>query len=160
MNAERKTLGISREATPKADVKVGFAATGARLEKLKERARSQRRSPSPAQEALWKQLSGSRLGGVKFTRQTIVGSVIVDFACPARWVVVMISPEDANAEVDALQDKKLSDVGVRVLRFAESEVLADLEPVVKTIAAEVNKPFDKRAAARRNAAPRFEGAEG
>ena len=54
---------------------------------------------------------------------------------------------------------KLTDVGVRVLRFAEADVLADLEIVVRAITAEVNKPFDKRAA-RRQAAPRFEGAEG
>ena len=164
MTTERRTLGVSRAPAAKSDVKSSFAATGARLDRLKERAREARRSPTPAQDALWEQLSGSRLGGVKFSRQTIVGSVIVDFACPSRWIVLMISPEGANAEFDALQDKKLTDVGVRVLRFAESEVIEEIDAVLKTISTEVNKPFDKRSARRNAAAPKFahadEGAEG
>lgn len=154
---ERKTLGVSQASTPKADPKAGFAATGARLDKLKERARLQRRAPTPAQEALWDQLSGSRLGGIKFTRQAIVGSVLVDFACPARWLVIAISPEGASAEVDALQDKKLTAVGLRVMRFPEAQVLADIDAVTKAISVEVNKPFSKpgarREAPRRDSAP-------
>ncbi|MEW9854861.1 endonuclease domain-containing protein [Novosphingobium sp. M1R2S20] len=161
---ERKTLGISQASTPKADPKASFAATGARLDKLKVRAREARRAPTLAQQALWEQLSGSRLGGVRFLRQSIVGSVIVDFACPSRWIAVVLSPEGANPEVDALQDKKLTDVGVRVLRFAESDVLDDADAVVRAILTEVNKPFDKRAARRSAGAPQFahadEGAEG
>ncbi|VWX53648.1 endonuclease domain-containing protein [Novosphingobium sp. 9U] len=153
MTAERKTLGISA-ATSTRPAKANFALTGARLEKLKERARDQRRSPTLAQAALWAQLSGSKLGGVKFTRQFVLGSVLVDFACPSRWIAVLISPEGANAEVDALQDKKLTDVGVRVLRFAEEQVLNAIGTVVKAITVEVNKPFDKRTA-RRNAGQLF-----
>ncbi|MCJ2187461.1 endonuclease domain-containing protein [Novosphingobium beihaiensis] len=163
MTAARKTLGISRAAAPKADARAGFNVTGARLETLKERAREQRRHPTEAQKALWAELSGSRLGGVRFMRQSVVGSVIADFACPSRWIVVSLSPEGANPEVDALQDKKLTDVGIRVLRFGEADVLADTDAVVKAINAEVNQPFDKRAARRGPAAnapvPTFEDAE-
>lgn len=158
MATERKTLGVSQLSTPKSDPKASFAATGARLDKLKERARLQRRAPTPAQEALWGKLGASRLGGIKFTRQAVVGSTVVDFACPSRWLVVVISPEGASAEVDALQDKKLTDVGVRVLRFAEAQVLEDLEAVTKAISVEVNKPFSKpggrRDAPRRDAPAR------
>lgn len=148
MTALRKTLGVSLAAAPKQDATAGFAVTGARLERLKERAREQRRNPTEAQQALWAELSGAKLGGVKFTRQAVVGSSVVDFACPSRWIVVSISPLDANPEVDSLQDKKLADVGVRVLRFTEDMVLGRLDEVVKTINAEVNKPFDKRKARR------------
>lgn len=158
--SERKTLGISRAAESKADARTGFAITGPRLERLKERAREQRRHPTEAQKALWTELSGSKLGGVKFQRQAVIGSSVVDFACPSRWVVISLSPEGANAEVDELQDKKLTDVGIRVLRFGEAEVLADVETVVKTINTELNKPFDKRAARRGTPAPTFESAEG
>jgi very-short-patch-repair endonuclease len=161
VTAERKTLGISTASSAKQ--RGGFALTGARYEKLKERARDQRRSPTPAQAALWAQLSGSKLGGVKFTRQFVLGSALVDFACPSRWIAIAISPEGANPQVDELQDKKLTDVGVRVLRFAEAQVLEDIETVVKAIGAEVNNPFDKRTA-RRNAGQLFaqgeQGAEG
>ena len=164
MTAARKTLGVSKVTAPKADARASFNVTGARLETLKERAREQRRHPNEAQTALWTELSGSKLGGVKFTRQTVVGSAIVDFACPSRWIVVSLSPEGANPEVEALQDRKLADVGIRVLRFSEAEVLADAGQVVRAINAAVNQPFDKRAARRSpvaNApAPTFESAEG
>ena len=159
MTAARKTLGISRTVEPKADARAGFAATGARLERLKERAREQRRHPTDAQKALWAELSGSKLGGVKFTRQAVVGSSVVDFACPSRWIVVSLSGESANPEVDTLQDRKLKEVGIRVLRFSEAEVFADVEAVVRTINAEVNKPFDRRAV-RTQLAPPMESAEG
>ena len=51
MTAARKTLGVSRDTAPKADARATFALTGARLERLKERARDQRRHPTPAQQA-------------------------------------------------------------------------------------------------------------
>jgi len=158
--SERRTLGISRAAKDGARPDVSnFNVTGARLERLKERARQQRRNPTDAQKALWTALSGSGLGGVKFTRQAVVGSSVVDFACSSRWIVVSISAIDANPEVDALQDRKLADVGIRVLRFTEDMVLHRLEDVVQTINAEVNKPFDKRRA-RARFAPGMESAEG
>ncbi|MFC0203662.1 endonuclease domain-containing protein [Novosphingobium soli] len=149
MTAARKTLGISRAESAPKDVKASFALTGARLETLKERARDQRRNPTEAQKALWAQLSGSKLGGVKFIRQSVVGSTIVDFACPSRWIVVQISAEDSNPDVNELQDRKLIEVGIRVLRFSEEEVIGNVDTVVRDINAELNVPFDKRSARRK-----------
>ncbi len=164
MTAARKTLGISKDAAPKADAKASFNVTGARLETLKERAKEMRRNPSEAQKALWAELAGSKLGGVKFMRHSVVGSTIVDFACPSRWIVVQLSPEDSNPDVNELQDRKLIEVGIRVLRFSEDEVLDRIEGVVREITTELNVPFDKRSARRKagaTATPRFdEGAEG
>lgn len=164
MTAARKTLGISKAAAPKTDAKASFNVTGARLETLKERAKDMRRNPSDAQKALWAELSGSKLGGVKFTRQSVVGSTIVDFACPSRWIVVQISGEDSNPDVSELQDRKLIEVGIRVLRFSENEVLDRIDSVVREINAELNVPFDKRSARKKAGAaitPRFEeSAEG
>lgn len=146
MTAARKTLGISRAESAPKDAKASFALTGARLETLKDRAREQRRHPTEAQKALWAQLSGSKLGGVKFIRQSVVGSTIVDFACPSRWIVVQISAEDSNADVNELQDRKLIEVGIRVLRFSEEEVLSNVDTVIREINSELNVPFDKRSA--------------
>ncbi len=145
MTAARKTLGISRaESAPKADVKATFAVTGARLETLKERAKDKRRNPTEAQKVLWEKLSGSKLGGIKFIRQSIVGSAIVDFACPSRWIVIQLSAEDSNPDVNELQDRKLTEVGIRVLRFSEEEVVANVDAVIREINVELAVPFDKR----------------
>jgi len=146
MTTARKTLGVRTDAAPKADARATFAVTGARLETLKERAKDQRRNPTDAQKALWAELSGSRLNGVKFARQTVVGSAIVDFACPSRWIVIQLSSEDANPDVSELQDRKLTEVGVRVLRFSEEEVLGRIDNVVREINTELAVPFDKRSA--------------
>ena len=114
-----------------------------RLERLKERARTLRRESREAETVLWGQISGARLGGIKFTRKAVVGSVIVDFACPSRWVVVSLSGAEANPELDALQDRKLTEAGIRVLRFADAEVLTELDRVTKDISTLVNTPFDR-----------------
>ena len=112
-----------------------------RLERLKERARTLRRESREAETVLWGQISGARLGGIKFTRKAVVGSVIVDFACPSRWVVVSLSGAEANPELDALQDRKLIEAGIRVLRYSDDEVLTDLDRVTKDISMIVNTPF-------------------
>jgi len=161
MTTARKTLGVRTDAAPKADVRANFALTGARLETLKERAKDQRRNPSDAQKALWAELSNSKLGGVKFTRQAVVGSAIVDFACPSRWIVIQLSSEDANPDVSELQDRKLTEVGVRVLRFSEEEVLANVDNVVREINTELAVPFDKRSARKKvGTRPAFASDEG
>ena len=139
----RKTLGIKHDAeATKANRQWGV--TGVRLERLKERARTERADPTEAQRLLWAQLGNSQLGGVKFRQQMIVGSVIVDFACPSRWLVVEVTAPDDNAEVLALQDGKLSDGGIRVLRFDEAQVLDDIDAVTDAIRDAIDAPFDRR----------------
>jgi leucyl-tRNA synthetase len=73
-----------------------------------------------------------------------MGSAIVDFACKTRWLVVETGGDgDSETTLAALSDRKLTDVGVRVLRFADDAVLADIDAVVKAIKDELQKPFEK-----------------
>jgi very-short-patch-repair endonuclease len=152
--SERRTLSL-RGAAERQDAapRRSWNVSETRRARLKEMARTNRRNPSEAEKALWARLSGQKLGGFKFHRQVVVGSTIVAFACPARWLVVEIAG-DANAQVVAIQDKKLTDVGIRVLRFSEEQALEDIEPVVAAILAELQKPFDRRAERAANAAGR------
>ena len=102
-----------------------------------------RRNPSEAQQALWERLKDKRCG-FTFNRQVVMGSAIVDFACKTRWLVVETGGDgEAEGTIAALSDRKLRDVGVRVLRFSDSEVLEDLEGVVVQIKAELQKPFER-----------------
>jgi very-short-patch-repair endonuclease len=151
----RKTLSLRGPAERKdgAAPRTAWNVSETRRERLKEMARAMRREPTEAEKALWTRLANQRLGGFKFHRQVVIGSTIVDFACPARWLVVEVNG-DANAEVSAIQDKKLADVGIRVLRFTDEQVLGDDEPVVAAILAELQKPFDRRAERAANAAGR------
>ena len=151
---ERKTLSLRGAAERKdAAPRRSWNVSETRRARLKDMARAMRREPTEAQKALWARLGGQKVGGFKFHRQVVVGSTIVDFACPARWLVVEIAG-DTNAQVVAIQDKKLADVGIRVLRFTELQVLDDTDAVVAAILAELQKPFDRRAERAANAAGR------
>jgi very-short-patch-repair endonuclease len=151
---ERRTLSLRGPAERKdAAPRQSWNVSETRRERLKEMARAMRREPSEAEKALWAQLANQQVGGFKFHRQVVIGSTIVDFACPARWLVVEVTG-DANPEVTAIQDRKLADVGIRVLRFSDEQVLNDNEPVVAAILEALKKPFDRRAERAANAAGR------
>jgi very-short-patch-repair endonuclease len=114
-----------------------------RAEELKLQARAMRRNPTPAQQALWERLKDKRCG-FTFNREVVMGSAIVDFACKTRWLVVETGGgSEAEGTLAALSDRKLRDVGVRVLRFSDAEVLADTDAVVKAIAVALQQPFER-----------------
>ena len=151
---ERRKLSLRGPAERKAaPPRTAWNVSETRRERLKEMARAMRREPTEAEKALWAQLANQKLGGFKFHRQVVIGSTIVDFACPARWLVVEITGE-TTAELAALQDKKLADVGVRVLRFSDEQVLEDGDAVVAATLAELQKPFDRRKELKANASGR------
>lgn len=151
---ERRKLSLRGPAERKeAAPRTAWNVSEARRKRLKDMARAMRREPTEAEKALWARLGGQKVGGFKFHRQVVIGSTVVDFACPARWLVVEVTGE-TGAEVAALQDKKLADVGIRVLRFSDEQVLEDGDAVVAATLAELNKPFDRRKAVAANAAGR------
>ena len=156
--SERRTLSLRGPAERKdAGPRTAWNVSDARRERLKAMAKAMRREPTEAEKALWPRLSGQKLAGFKFHRQVVIGSTVVDFACPARWLVVEVTGE-TNAEVAALQDKKLADVGVRVLRFSDEQVLTDGDAVAAAVLAELQKPFDRRKELKANAAGRQQDA--
>ena len=154
MSVERKKLSLRGPAERKdATPRTAWNVSDARRKRLKDMARAMRREPTEAEKALWARLGGQKVGGFKFHRQVVIGSTVVDFACPARWLVVEVTGE-TSAEVAALQDKKLADVGVRVLRFSDEQVLENGDAAVAAVLAELQKPFDRRKAVKANASGR------
>lgn len=154
----RKKLSLGNvakrsEEREAADAVKAWNISPARAEQLKERARDMRRHPSEAEKALWARIGDKQLG-YSFNRQVVMGSAIVDFACKTRWLVVETggTGEDPEAAIAALSDRKLTDVGVRVLRFGEEQILTDTDRVVGEIKAELDKPFERPKIA--GAAPR------
>ena len=146
---ERRKLSISAPAADKpADRTRGWKVSPARAEALRDRARAHRRDPTEAQAALWEHLKDKQLG-FAFNREVVMGSTIADFACKPRWLVIEIGgTEGSEATLAELSDRKLTEVGVRVLRFAESQVLDNIETVVAAIVADLAKPFERPRIAR------------
>ncbi len=140
---DRQTLTLASTDTTNADKTAGWNISEARKDKLHDRARFNRRHPSEAHKRMWALLKDKGVG-FTFNREVVMGSSVVDFACKPRWLVVEISGDsEADKRIEELSDRKLRDVGVRVLRFSQDEILGDLEPVREAIAAELDKPFDK-----------------
>ena len=140
----KRTLSIS--TAPKADAadpRDTWGVKGKRLDRLHDMARSRRRNPSDAEKLLWTKLANQNLGGFKFKKQYIVGSSIVDFACPTVWLVVEIDDAELDTELQAMSDRKLTEVGVRVLRFTNEAVLGDVDAVCAEILEMLNTPFEK-----------------
>jgi very-short-patch-repair endonuclease len=149
MTTARKTLSLGNVTDRAEEREVGgdrtraWTVSPARAEQLKQRARDMRRNPTAAQMALWERLKDKQCG-FTFNREVVMGSAIVDFACKTRWLVVETGGEgEAGATLAALSDRKLTDVGVRVMRFSDDEVLADIDTVVKAIKDELQKPFER-----------------
>lgn len=144
--SERKTLSlgnvIEREK-PAGASKRAWNVSEARQEALRDRARIMRRNPTEAQKVLWDRLRDKKCG-YGFNREVVMGSAIVDFACKTRWLVVETGGDDeTQATLAALSDRKLTDVGVRVLRFSDEDVLNDTDRVVQAIKDELLKPFER-----------------
>jgi very-short-patch-repair endonuclease len=68
--------------------------------------------------------------------------------------VVEIDEEGANLELDRRRDRSLAEVGIKVLRVAAAEVLADAEAVAAAIVAEMKQRYDEQRVRRPRPAPR------
>ncbi|UZK70134.1 DUF559 domain-containing protein [Sphingomonas sp. S1-29] len=98
------------------------------------RAQELRRTATPAERMLWRYIGASRLG-VKFSRQMPVGPYICDFLSRSHRVVIELDgySHDLTIQEDATRDAFLRSRGLRVLRFANADVLGNVEGVLEAI---------------------------
>ncbi|MEO1730343.1 MAG: DUF559 domain-containing protein [Pseudomonadota bacterium] len=113
------------------------------------RAKPLRSQATPAEKALWQHLSRSQLGA-KFSRQMPIGPYFADFLCRELSLVIELDghSHDVAPERDVVRDQWLSENGYPVLRFSNADVRANVEGVVSTISAEVERLLDKLPPAR------------
>lgn len=102
-------------------------------EKL-QRAKELRREMTPAEKILWEEIRANKLG-VHFRRQQIIQGFIVDFYCHKSALVVEVDGDihDLQQEEDARREKVLSELGLRVVRFRNDEVVRDVSAVAGKI---------------------------
>ena len=96
-----------------------------------QRAKELRREMTPAEIILWNELRANKLG-VHFRRQQVIAGFIVDFYCHKAGLVVEVDGDihDLQQEDDARREKVLREMGVRVVRFGNGEVVRELSTVV------------------------------
>lgn len=128
--------GVSgRQASPHP---FGMYTTDAKSWKksLRDYARTNRKNATPAENHLWQELRGNKLGA-PFRRQHAIRQFIVDFVCLAAWLVIevdgSIHGEVRQAEYDGGRTHELQEGGFLVLRFTNEEVLHQTSNVLQTI---------------------------
>lgn len=100
-------------------------------------AKSMRRVMTEAELKLWNELRAHRLMGLAFRRQMPIAGYIVDFACPAKKMIVEVdgsqhAPAPA-AEADGARARKLESLGWTILRFWNDDVMRDIDNVCQHI---------------------------
>ena len=108
---------------------------------LKSRRKELRNNSTPAEKLLWSVLQHSNLGGYKFRRQHSVGAYILDFYCPSECLAVELDGDshftDEAIEYDRERTAYLNALGIKVLRFLNTDVYDNLNVVCERILEEI-----------------------
>jgi 5-methyltetrahydrofolate--homocysteine methyltransferase len=101
------------------------------------RARTLRREQTGVESKLRACLRNRQLGGVKISRQVLIGPLFADFCCREVKLVIEIdgvtheTPEELAS--DTLRTTWLEAKGYRVIRFRNEELMGDLAAVSERI---------------------------
>src|SRR5713226_1813853 len=94
-----------------------------------ERAQQLRANSTPGERRMWSILRAKRLAGLKFRRQHVIGSYIVDFVClPARLVIEVDGDTHGDDEAQLRDSRRTEEIersGYQVIRFWDDYVLND-----------------------------------
>jgi 5-methyltetrahydrofolate--homocysteine methyltransferase len=108
---------------------------------FRERARDLRHNLTNGEQLLWSKLRAHRMHGLKFRRQHVIGSYIVDFVCVKARLIIEVDGEshfeDGREAADAERDAHLTSQGFKVLRFGNHNVLTNINGVAGAIAEEL-----------------------
>ena len=100
-------------------------------------ARELRKSESVAERRLWAELRNRGLGGFKFVRQAPVGPYIADFLCREHNLIVEVDGAthglDTEIAYDESRTRHLNDLGFRVIRIHNVEILEAMDQVLTVI---------------------------
>ena len=105
------------------------------------------RNDLPKAEALlWAQLRCKQVAGVRFHRQSNIGSYIVDFYCPPVRLAIEVDGDSHSQPGAELADRRrqrfIEGLGIRVMRVSNTAVYENLDAVVEGIAAVVGGQRD------------------
>ena len=101
---------------------------------MKEFSREMRKNPTEAENKLWQELRGKKLG-FGFRRQFVIDSkYIADFVCLEKRLIIECDGGQHNQNFEDIErDFYLESQNFRILRFWNNEILENLEGVLLTI---------------------------
>ncbi|SFE12198.1 Very-short-patch-repair endonuclease [Nitrosomonas sp. Nm166] len=90
-----------------------------------------------AENALWNRLRRKQIQGVQFYRQKPLLAFIVDFYCPVAKLVIELDGsqhfEAKHRARDQARAEALANLGLKILRFDNRQVLLEIEAVLGVI---------------------------
>jgi very-short-patch-repair endonuclease len=104
---------------------------------LKKYSRRLRNEMTDAERLLWSKVRRKQLKGFQVYRQKPIGRFVVDFYCPKAKLVIELDGGQHYSEAiqakDESRDRYMERVGLKVLRFSDKEVFANLPGVLEEI---------------------------
>ena len=94
-----------------------------------------RAMPTEPERRLWVRLRSRQLAGLKFRRQVWLVDYIADFYCADLRLVIEVDGDDhaVREAADRHRSERLAREGFRIVRFANADVLSNIEGVLETI---------------------------
>ncbi|WP_257879223.1 MULTISPECIES: endonuclease domain-containing protein [Prevotella] len=112
-----------------------------RYDLLKEYAKENRQHMTAAEKTLWSLLRRT-FYGFKFRRQHPINDFIADFICLEAKLIIEVDGAYHNEPQQQVNDRVrtdiLSDMGYKVIRFTNEEVLSNPKVVLRTIKEELS----------------------
>ena len=103
---------------------------------LKTKRINLRKDQTEAERILWKNLRSKKFG-VRFRRQYSIKSFIVDFYCHKLKLIIeldgWIHGEEENKKKDIIRQNILENIGYRVLRYRNEQVVCELDSALQNI---------------------------
>jgi imidazole glycerol-phosphate synthase subunit HisF len=108
---------------------------------LFEIARELRKKMTPTEKILWQRLRDYNLEGIKFRRQHPIFNYIADFYCHKTKLVIEIDGgiHNRQRDYDIQRDQDMMELGIKVIRFKNEQVMKDLNNVLRTIEVEIQE---------------------
>ena len=109
---------------------------------VKPKRSSLRAKQTDCEKVLWFHLRNRRLSGHRFLRQYSIGQYIIDFYCPKQKLAIELdgSQHLERIEYDQCRSNYLQSLGLKVIRYNDTEVLRQLNSVLENISSYLTPP--------------------
>ncbi len=120
------------------DIKLWFeTADKETYNKLIAFAKEHRKNPTETEEIIWQKIRNNQIENTKFRRQHIIDKFIVDFVCFEYRLIIEIDGLIHNLPDHKISDEartlRLNELGFKVIRFTNDEILNNIENVLSKI---------------------------
>jgi len=96
-----------------------------------------RQRQTESEKILWFNLRSKKLNGIKFRRQAVISSYIVDFVSFEKMLVIELDGGQHNSPNVIIKDESrtqyLESLGFKVVRYWDNEVFNNLEAILEDI---------------------------